>query len=154
MGLRSIGHYCFPCWISSDEEIEGNSPKHMHDPQAASDCFKQGERYLFNLHEGPAIDVEGEGSYDFLSLALEKFEASRNYGGLKGATVAGIFYECGISMMKPDYKKAYKYYEEAAEQGDSLAKCLIATFPGRVECGAIPGDHRHRKQLLKETRQP
>lgn len=148
MGLRSIGHYCFPCWIKSDEEASENTSKTLHDPQAASDCFRQGERHLFSLHE---VDLESEGTQNTLLLALEQFEASSNFGGTKGATVAGIFYECAISMSKPDYKKAYKYYEEAAEQGDSLAKCLIASFPQRVECGSIPGDHKHRKQLLKEV---
>ena len=145
--LKSIGRYCFPCWFKEEDDSE-NANKIRHDPQAASDSFRQGERYLFSLQE---IDIESEGTQNSLLMALEKFEDSRNYGGTKGATIAGIFYECAISMAKPDYKKAYKYYEEAAEQGDTLAMCLIASFPQRVECGSIAGDYKHRKQLLKEA---
>ena len=152
MGLRSIGHYLCPCWINSEEdndEIIANTV--VNDPQAASDCFRQGERYLYNLHNN---DIEANDRGEISLLALEKFEASKKFGSAIGATVAGIFYECAISMIKPDFKKAYQYYEEAAEQGESLAKCLIASFPGRVECGAIPGDYKHRKQLIKETTNP
>ena len=153
MGLRSILHYLFPCWVKSEEEASDNSNKPIHDPQAASDAFRQGEKYLFSLNE--SVDLEnGDDLMNYLKLALEKFETSRNYGGTKGATVAGIFYECAMSMAKPDYKKAYAYYEEAAEQGDTLAKCLIASMPQRVECGAIPGDYKHRKQLLKDVTNP
>lgn len=157
MGLRSIGHYCFPCWISSDDEA-GEQTQNKNDPQAASDLFRQGERILFNLQvdDPDALNDAESGAHsptnNSLSVALEKFEASHSFGGLRGATVAGIFYECAIAQAKPNYKRAYELYEEAAEQGDALAKCLIATFPGRVECGAIPGDHRHRKQLLKDSR--
>ena len=153
MGLRAIFHYCFPCWINPEEDSGGDSVnKQVHDPQAASDCFRQGEIHLFSLN---AADLEsGEGLINSLALALEKFEASMNFGGTKGAAVSGIFYECAISMSKPDYRKAYKYYEEAAEQGDALAKCLIASFPERVECGRIPGDYKHRKELLKEVTSP
>lgn len=145
MGIRAICHYCFPCWIKAEDDETDESNKIIHDPQAASDCFRQGERHLFCLDEA---DLESGQS---LNLALEKFEASRKFGGTKGATVAGIFYECAIGMSKPDYRRAYKYYEEAAEQGDTLAKCLIASFPQRVECGCIPGDYKHRKQLLKDV---
>lgn len=141
----------FPFLFKKEEDPENANKKIIHDPQAASDSFRQGERYLFSLQE---IDLESEGNQNSLLLALDKFETSRNYGGTKGATVAGIFYECAISMAKPDYKKAYKYYEEAAEQGDTLAMCLIASFPKRVECGSIPGDYKHRKQLLKEATNP
>ena len=149
MGLRSILHYFFPCWFKSEEEQE-TSKKAIQDPQAASDCFRQGERYLFSLHDD--VDLEnGEDVMDYMNLALEKFEMSRSYGGTKGATIAGIFYECAMSMAKPDYKKAYSLYEEAAEQGDTLAKCLIASMPQRVECGIIPGDYKHRKQLMKDV---
>lgn len=148
--FESIARYCFPFWFKEGEDTE-KANKISHDPQAASDCFRQGERYLFSLQD---IDLEGQGTRNSLLMALENFETSRNYGGTKGATVAGIFYECAISMDKPDYKKAYNYYEEAAEQGDTLAMCLIASFPLRVECGSIPGNYKHRKQLLKEATNP
>lgn len=147
--FEAIGRYCFPFWFKGEDDSEKN--KTFNDPQAASDSFRQGERYLFSLQD---IDLESGGTQNSLIMALEKFEASRNYGGTKGATVAGIFYECAIAMSTPDYKKAYKYYEEAAEQGDTLAICLIASFPQRVECGAIPGDYKHRKQLLKDATNP
>lgn len=149
MGIRAICHYCFPCWVKGEDETDSDN-KIIHDPQAAADCFRQGERHLFYLNEA---DLESGDSHS-LTLALEKFEESRRFGGTKGATVAGIFYECAITMSTPDYRKAYKYYEEAAEQGDTLAKCLIATFPSRVECGCIPGDYKHRKQLLKDVTNP
>ena len=148
--LKAIGKYCFPFWFNDEDESD-KEKKIINDPQAASDSFRQGERYLFSLQD---IDLESGGTQNSLMTALEKFEDSRNFGGTKGAAVAGIFYECAISMSKPDYKKAYKYYEEAAEQGDTLAMCLIASFPQRVECGSIPGDFKHRKQLLKDVTNP
>lgn len=150
MSWRAIGHYCFPCWIKASEENDDRDahtpPKRLLDPYAAGDSFRQGERYLFGL-----FNLDTEYTAEPLSIALDRFEAARDYGSALGAAVAGIFYECAISMTRPDYARAYKYYEEAAELGEPLGKCLLASMPGRVETGAIPGDYRHRKQMLKET---
>lgn len=140
-----------PCWIKSDEEMEkeqkGKSGDgRIYDPQAASDAFRQGERIIFATAKD---DIE-TGGPDLLE-ARRRFEIASENGHALGAAVAGLFWECGIADAKPDYIKAHKYYEESAELGDPLGKCLLASMQFRIEAGSVPGDYKHRKMVLKEV---
>jgi TPR repeat protein len=148
MGIRSIAHYCLPCWIKSDDQLAEEQKEQKQaafDPQQASDAFRQGERLLFVQSQK---DIEsGVG----LLEARKKFELSSENRHALGSAVAGIFHECAIAEAKPDFKRAHQYYEISAELGDPLGKCLLASMPFRVEAGAIPGDYKQRKVLLKEA---
>lgn len=164
MGIRSIAHYCFPCWIKSEEQIAaeaegrhgGSGAGRVFDPQAAADAFRQGERLLFSQsqqqqqQQQQAYDSTA-GDWNYLLDARQKFETASDNGHALGSAVAGMFYECAIADAKPDYKRAHQYYELSAELGDPLGKCLLASMPFRVDAGSIPGDYKQRKALLKET---
>ncbi len=152
MGLRSIAHYFLPCLIKSDEQLAEEQNKQKlatFDPQVAGDAFRNGERLLFAQSQRD-IEIAIDSS-NYLLEARQKFELASDNGHALGSAVAGIFYECAMGDVKPDYKRAYHYYEISSELGESLGKCLRASMPFRVEAGAIPGDYQQRKALLKEA---